>query len=263
MAKVKVLVIGQGEIGKPLAEIMASCYQTIVKDTENLDIQETVDAMHVCYPYQVDDFVGTTVAYIAQYQPTLTIIHSTVLPGTTRAVQEKSQRAVVYSAVRGKHANMKQDLLSYTKYVGGVSPDTTSAAMEHLKGAGMKVEPFSSSDALELAKLLETTYFGVLIGWAQEMERFAQCLDVDYYEVMRFTKEIDYLPSVVFRPGFIGGHCVMPNIELLRSISDSVMLDAIKRSNEMKSQQLIKNREEPVERLTPVNSNPSPEEPTS
>lgn len=263
MAKVKVLVIGQGEIGKPLAEIMASCYQTIVKDTENLDIQETVDVMHVCYPYQVDDFVGTTVAYIAQYQPNLTIIHSTVLPGATRAVQEKSQGAVVYSAVRGKHANMKQDLLSYTKYVGGVNSDTTSAAMEHLKGAGMRVEEFSSSDALELAKLLETTYFGVLIGWAQEMERFAQYLDVDYYEVMRFTKEIDYLPPVVFRPGFIGGHCVMPNIELLRSISDSVMLDAIKRSNEMKSQQLIQNREEPVQRLTPVNSIPSPEEPAS
>ena len=72
MPRENTIVIGQGEIGKPLAEIMASCYQTIVKDTENLDIQETVDVMHVCYPYQVDDFVGTTVAYIAQYQPTLT-----------------------------------------------------------------------------------------------------------------------------------------------------------------------------------------------
>ena len=94
MAKVNVLVIGQGDVGKPLAEIMASCYQTITKDKEALDIQETVDTMHVCYPYQVDDFLGTTVAYIAQYQPTLTIIHSTVLPGTTRAVQERSKRAV-------------------------------------------------------------------------------------------------------------------------------------------------------------------------
>lgn len=263
MPQLIVLVIGQGEIGRPLAEILASCYQTIVKDLEALDIQEAVDTMHVCYPYQVEDFVETTVAYIAQYQPTLTIIHSTVLPGTTRAVQEKSQRAVVYSAVRGKHANMKQDLLSYTKYVGGVSPDTANAAMEHLKGTGMSVESFSSPEALELAKLQETTYFGVLLGWAQEMERFAQYLDVDYYETMRFTKEIDYLPPVVFRPGFIGGHCVMPNIEILESIKGSVFLDAIKRSNELKSRELIQKGEEPSQRSTPVAPIPLREETAS
>ena len=74
----------------------------------------------------------------------------------------------------------------------------------------------SSPEALELAKLLETTYFGLLIAWAQEMNRFAETANADYLEVGKFFREIGYLPNVLFQPGFIGGHCVMPNIALLQ-----------------------------------------------
>jgi len=94
------------------------------------------------------------------------------------------------------------------------------------------------------------------------MDRFAQYLDVDYYEMIRFTEEIESLPPVVFRPGFIGGHCVMPNIDLLVSVKDSVFLGAVKWSNEMKSRELIRKGEEPNEGPTPVAPIPLREETT-
>jgi len=113
------LVIGQGEIGKPIAEVLSRSYRVVTKDLEPLEPPDRVDVMHICFPYEIDDFVGSTVEYIDQYAPSLTIIHSTVVPGTTRAVHLGSGRAVAHSAVRGKHAAMKDELMIYTKFVGG------------------------------------------------------------------------------------------------------------------------------------------------
>ena len=123
----RVLVVGQGEIGKPITALLSRAYNVSTKDIESLDLAEPLDVMHICYPYQVGDFVSTTVDYIHQYAPALTIIHSTVVPGTTRAVEDRSERPVTYSPVRGKHAMMESDLLSHTKYVAATQPETSES----------------------------------------------------------------------------------------------------------------------------------------
>jgi hypothetical protein len=46
-----------------------------------------------------------------------------------------------------------------------------------------------------------------------------------------FYEEIGFLPPVKYFPGVIGGHCVMPNIEILRRLDDSELLRAIRSSN--------------------------------
>ena len=92
----------------------------------------------------------------------------------------------------------------------------------------------SSPEATELAKLTETTYFGLMIAWAQEIERYCDQSGQDYEEVTSFYEEIKFFPPVKYFPGVIGGHCVTPNIEILRSFDYSVILDAIQASNRMK-----------------------------
>ena len=52
----------------------------------------------------------------------------------------------------------------------------------------------------ELSKLVETTWLGVLIGWAQEIERMAAASGGSYEEVNEFIKEISFLPSSVPGP---------------------------------------------------------------
>ena len=63
--------------------------------------------MHLCIPFQSPhQFETVALGYINRFQPVLTIINSTVLPGTTRSIAEKSGSAVAYSPVRGKHVRM-------------------------------------------------------------------------------------------------------------------------------------------------------------
>jgi len=190
--------------------------------------------MHVCYPYQIEDFVGTTVSYIEKYQPSLAIINSTVPPGTTRQVQALvGSLPVAYSPVRGKHARMQEEMLRYKKFVAGFHSHDTELAVKHFSKAGFETATFRTPEIGELSKLLETTWLGVLVGWAQEVERLAARHDASFEEVNSFIKEIDFLPSHIF-PGAIGGHCVMPNIALLRECFDSKYLDAIVESNQAK-----------------------------
>jgi hypothetical protein len=55
--------------------------------------------------------------------------------------------------------------------------------------------------------------------------------------VNAFIKEIDFLPSHIF-PGRIGGHCVMPNIALLRKKFPSAFLEAVIESDKAKEREL-------------------------
>lgn len=233
-----VIVVGQGEIGKPLQKILSRTYQCVGVDIEPVEVARPCSTMHICYPYQIPHFVGTTVAYIDKYKPELTIIHSTVVPGTTRRVYEESGAEIAYSPARGKHVRMEEDLLRYKKFVAGVDNIATTLALEHLAAAGFGTDIFRTPEIGELAKLIETTWLGILIGWAQEVERFAESYDASFEEMNAFIQEIDFLPSHIF-PGWIGGHCVMPNIELLQERIQSQFLDAIVASNAKKEQALL------------------------
>lgn len=236
--KAKVIVAGLGEIGQPLLRILSRSFECVGIDIEPVKIVEPVSVLHVCYPFQIPHYVQTTADYIRRFSPALTIIHTTVPPGTTRQVQDQvSDRMVAFSPVRGKHVRMEQDMQRYRKFAAGTKPETTAAAVDHLAAAGFRTETFHSPEAAELAKLLETTYLGMLIAWTQEMERLAAQYGGSFADVNSFVEEVDFLPSHVF-PGAIGGHCVLPNIELLRSRVDSAFLDLIVESNHLKIQAL-------------------------
>jgi len=230
----KVVVVGLGEVGKPLFDLISKHHDTVGVDISPVDPPEDVDIMHVCYPYQIKDFLAETARYIQLFRPALTIIDSTVGVGTTRVVAERTGAAVVNSPVRGKHIRMLQDLHVYTKFVGAMDPIAGQKAARHFESAGLKTKVLSSPEASELAKLTETTYFGVMIAWAQEVERYCDRTGADYDEVVSFYDEIKFFPPVKYFPGVIGGHCVMPNIEILKKYDHSLILEAIQASNRMK-----------------------------
>ncbi len=239
MAESSVIIVGMGEVGRPLFDILSRVYACVGVDVEPVQIDRPCSVLHICFPYQMKDFVGTTASYIEKYKPELTIINSTLGVGTTRKVQERVKAPVVYSPVRGKHAKMVQDMLYYKKFVAGFDSKNAQTAAEHFSKAGFQVAQFRTPEVGELSKLLETTWLGMLIGWAQDVERLAGECGATYEEVNSFIKEISFLPSNVF-PGRIGGHCVMPNIAILRTRFSSSYLDAIAESNERKERGLQK-----------------------
>jgi len=233
-----VVIVGLGEVGKPLLEIMKGRYRTFGVDINQPAPVSQCDVMHICFPFRSDKFVRQVVEYIHQYRPALTVINSTVAPGTTRSIAVESGTAVVNSPVRGKHARMEEELLHYTKFVGALDPRSGQRAVEHFEGIGMKAKLLASPEASEIAKLTETTYFGLLIAWAQEVERYCTKLGANYDEVVSFYDEIKFFPQVKYFPGEIGGHCVMPNIAILSQQFPSGLLEAIVKSNTMKQKNL-------------------------
>lgn len=230
----RVVIVGLGEVGKPLSEIVAERHEVFGVDVDLSPPVNRCDVMHVCFPFRDQKFVVQVSEYIERYQPALTIINSTVAPGTTRRIGDQSRVAVVNSPIRGKHFRMRAEMLHYTKFIGALDPQSGARAAEHFQSIGMRTKLLGSPEATEIAKLTETTYFGVLIAWAQEVERYCKVLGVDYDEVVSFYDEIKFFPAVKYFPGAIGGHCVMPNIEILLQNFPSGLLEAVAYSNRLK-----------------------------
>ena len=84
----KVAVVGLGEIGKPLFELVSRHHDAVGIDISPVERIEQVDFLHICYPFQIKDFIGETARYIALYRPSVTIINSTVAIGTTRTIAQ-------------------------------------------------------------------------------------------------------------------------------------------------------------------------------
>jgi UDP-N-acetyl-D-mannosaminuronate dehydrogenase len=237
-----VVVVGLGEVGKPLLGIMKSRYQTFGVDINQPASVSTCDVMHVCFPFQNGKFVEQVVEYIYRYRPVLTVINSTVAPGTTRRIAVASGASVVNSPVRGKHTRMQDEMLRYTKFIGALDPQSGQRAIDHFEKVGMKTKLAGSPETTEIAKLTETTYFGLLIAWAQEVERYCVKLGTNYDEVVSFYDEIKFFPPVRYFPGVIGGHCVMPNIAILSQQFPSGLLETIVKSNILKQKNLDPDR---------------------
>jgi len=241
--KKSVVVVGLGEVGRPLLAILSQHFNAVGVDvTPPSDPIGNDDVMHLCYPYEIPDFIGESVRYINRFKPALTVINSTIGVGTTRAIAEYSAANVVHSPVRGKHARMQEEMHSYTKFIGALNPVDGQKAAEHFSAAGFKTKILSSPESTELGKLSETTYFGVLIAWAQELERFCDRVGADYNEVISLYDEIKFFPPVKYFPGVIGGHCVMPNIEILTKIDHTQFLRAIQASNDSKIERETRNK---------------------
>jgi UDP-N-acetyl-D-mannosaminuronate dehydrogenase len=230
----QVVVVGLGEVGKPLLQLISRHRPAIGVDLSAVENVGPVEVLHLCYPFQIPDFVAECARYIELYQPELTVINSTVAVGTTRKVAERTGTAVVNSPVRGKHARMLEELSSYAKFVGPIDARAGELAAAHFDSLGLKTNVLSSPEATELAKLTETTYFGLMIAWAQELERYCDLTGTSYEEIVSFYEEISFFPKVKYFPGVIGGHCVMPNIEILRKFNPSSLLEAIDLSNQLK-----------------------------
>ena len=244
-----VLVIGLGEVGRPLYEILSECFEVVYgydcdssRTIDRLDnIPRGVDVVHVTFPYSgLERFVSSVISYLNRFDPGLAIIHSSVAPGTTRAIQSRADADVVYSPVRGKHPHLREHLLFWPKWVSGVRRGAAERAREHLERAGFRVRVASDPESLELAKLWETVYRAVMIASWQEVHRIARRVGADVGVVAEFASEVHEVlrDRPVYYPDVIGGHCLIPNTEILLNKFDSDLLRFVLKSNRARKEEL-------------------------
>ena len=247
-----VLVVGLGEVGRAIAELVGSQkekFKIYRKDFEPLLVNEKIDVMHICLPF-TEKFVDDVVKYINLYRPALTIINSTVRPKTTQKIFNITKAPIVHSPVRGSHPQLKEGILRFVKFIGPVDIEAGKIAKQHFEELGVKAEIMSSPVETEVGKLLCTSYYGVNIAFHQEMDRICDCYGADFKQAVTLfnetcTMDKDHkVPRPIMYPGFIGGHCVIPNIYLLKTDIKSDFLDTILHSNELTRKKLgIKNKE--------------------
>jgi UDP-N-acetyl-D-mannosaminuronate dehydrogenase len=256
LTKETVLLMGLGEIGRTLFELLKEKDSFAVY---GLDLDETkmraagqdrsklpneVDTMHVCFPCKnQDNFVDTVASYAKKFKPKLLIINSTVPPGTTKKVQQSCKCLVAHSPARGVHKSpkhMKWEMKRWTKYVGGADEKASEAACKHFEKMGLKVKTLKSCAETELAKLFETTYRAWMIACFQEMHRISRNFEADFDGVVDFLEDTHRirLDRPIMFPGYIGGHCLIPNTELLLQSYDSEFLHLILKSNQKRKEEL-------------------------
>jgi len=227
----KDVVCGLGEIGTPILKLVSKGIKTVGYDVNPKLINRSrllklekipTELLHVCIPYN-EKFENNIIDLTLKFKPTAIVIHSTIRPGTTEKLQKRLQIPVIYSATRGVHKRMITDLKRYVKFysVYDWAPKSRWAKKiyeDRMKKAGLKTKTMSSPLSLELAKIVvDTSYYGWLINYAQLSNMIAIQNKVDYDEMWSFADEIHkYLgnrPKMF--PGFIGGHCVIPNLDLM------------------------------------------------
>ena len=257
MAKEIVLIIGLGEIGHTLLVLYSEAkehFSVYGLDTEQKKMKELnqskekvpakVDTLQVCLPYgSPEKFVDIISGYADEHKPKLIIINSTIPPGTTLKVAAKCKCLVAHSPARGVHINaehMVWETKRWTKYVGGADAAASEVAKAHFEKLGLKVKTLKSCRETELAKLFETTYRAWMIACFQEMHRISTAFNAEFDEVVDFLADThkERLDRPVMFPGVIGGHCLIPNTELLLKSYDSDFLKLILKSNEKRKEEI-------------------------
>ena len=257
MVKEQVLIVGLGEIGHTLFALFSEAKDSFAVFGLDLDearmrefgqsrseIPSKIDTLHVCIPCPAQERFSNIVAgYIEEYKPKLTIIDSTVPPGTTMKVAEHGKFLVAHSPSRGVHKSAEHmiwEMKRWIKYVGGANPAAADAARAHFEKLGLKVKVLKSCTETELAKLFETTYRAWMIACFQEMHRISRAFGADFDETVDFLEDTHRLrfDRPVMFPNVIGGHCLIPNTELLLKSYDSEFLRLILESNEKRKQEV-------------------------
>ncbi len=218
MTNNKQLVIGAGEIGTSVYNVLNPHYNISIRDKED-DIDSKYDILHICYP-PIDNFIEVTKEYIKQYDPSLVIVHSTVSPGTTRKIGDLA----VHSPVRGVHPHLEEGIETFVKYFGGKK---SKEAAKIFSDIDIKTKSFNKPETTELLKILSTTYYAWNVVFQKEVKRICDEHDLDFDDVYT-TPNKDYnegykkldmehvtRPVLKHMPGPIGGHCLLPNCELL------------------------------------------------
>ena len=239
---IKVSIVGYGEIGKSVEKVYLDYpneYQVSVKDLVRDDGVEDSHIMHICIPYVDESFVDTVSDIVIDKSPNIVIVNSTTAVGTTEKIRLRTKTKIAHSPVRGVHPNLYEGLKTFVKFIGTDDQELSKEISEHYESLNIETERCMNSETTELAKILSTTYYGVIIAWHGEMKKMCDKYEVDFekaatewnrtynegYSVLGKSNVIR--PVLYPPPPSIGGHCVVPNVKILKKEVISKALELI------------------------------------
>ena len=238
MMEVSHLVIGRGEIGKSVIELLNTKHTNVVTyDVQgglNKAVPVELGVMHICFPYS-DDFVKQVREYILKYKPKHVIVWSTVAIGTCREIRH----GVVHSPVEGRHPQLAFSIRISVRWIGSTNKRELKFFDQMFQqDFGLETQVVTNSDFTEALKLLSTSLYGINLVFADYVEKVAKTIGMDYdlsklwnadynrlYERLDMTQFKKYVLDAP--QGSIGGHCILPNAAILNEQHPDELLDLI------------------------------------
>lgn len=236
------LIVGAGEVGRALSEVLEAPLLDIHTEEDN---DESFDILHIAFPYwstefdareyhatgpdAVRSYRGSFVDEVRRYarihQVAMVVIHTTVPVGTCDPL------GWIHAPIRGRHPNLAEGVRAFRIPLGASSAldEEISMLAPMFRSHGVGTERYPNARSTELAKLLELAQYGVEIRMQKEAEALAKAHGVDFEDVYtRFGQnynagwvELDETqfikPILSHVPGPMGGHCIEPGVRMLTS----------------------------------------------
>lgn len=220
MEKKQNLVLGLGEVGTALRAILECDGHDPFKD---IKAEGEYEVLHVAIPYNNEEqFTNAINEAKEKFNPDIIVNHSSVPVGTSRKL------GMVHSPIRGVHPHLEEGIRTMTKFFGGENKRDALIASSIFSEKGLNVLVAETPEDTEAAKLWSTTGYGLNIILEKYIAQFCKENNLDFdivYTAWNETYNQGYanlgLPHfckyiLKHMEGAIGGHCIMPNIELLR-----------------------------------------------
>ncbi|CAB4923681.1 unannotated protein [freshwater metagenome] len=269
LAFMKVAIIGQGYVGRSIAEAVVGAGHSAVGFDVNPDVISTLnisgdfnattdaaligdsEVIVIAVPTPLDgarkpdlSAVHAACKTIIENvkKPVLVINESTSYPGTLRneiaAVIEKASglgHLYASSPERVDPGNEKWIQKNTPRLLAGLTPEATDLARKFYSSFCDEIIEVSTPEVAEAAKLFENTFRQVNIALVNEFAQISDGLDIPTREVLdaAATKPFGFMS---FQPGpGVGGHCIPVDPSYLAYVAENVGVPAefIKRANEV------------------------------
>lgn len=239
------IVIGLGEVG--------SSWFKILSENNNLDVtgidirrnkekktegkKEGASVLHACIPF-VDRFEKVISEYVERYTPNLVVVNTSCSVGSTRKLHDIVKVPMVHIPVRGVHPNIDKGIKTFVNAIGPIDGLSGKLAEGYLDFLGIRHETFNSPEETEMAKILDTSYYGWNILFAKQVFELCKEYGLDFNNVYKRFNETynegytELGKTNVIRPVLIppqifnkkigipnnrmNGHCVRINLEILK-----------------------------------------------
>ena len=225
--KIDMLLNGRSYIGHIKSDEIKSIDSQMFYPTIDFSKSADCDALIICVPTPLTENREPDLSYVVEtlisLRPYLRkgqmiSLESTTYPGTTRDILVKfieeegfivgEDIFVVYSPEREDPGNKNFDVSNIPKIISGHTLNCLEKGQFIYAMIIKNIVPVSSTEAAEMAKLLENIYRAINIGLVNEMKILANTMNIDIFEVIdaAATKPFGFN---AFYPGpGIGGHCI-------------------------------------------------------
>lgn len=236
-------ILGLGEVGGAIKKLIGTKYSVFSRELTFDEIaSHPIQILHICIPF-TEKFELIVTGIIQELNPSLTIINSTVKPGTTQKIFHKLKTDIVHSPFMGVHPQkpkgqfihqtgcplpqMFDYFKKFPKVIGPVNSSSSNKADRHFKSLGLKTLIFDSPLETEMAKILDTTYYGWNIIFEKWVYQLCQQNHANFNQVYTqynhlynqgYRKDLPHVlrPNLQHHQGEIGGHCVIPNAQIIQ-----------------------------------------------